>query len=222
VNKFRPYLDPRISLNQRLNITLTELAIATKIQKSLDAFLDLLIVKDMFTYEHSVRVALLDRLIAQFIGLNERALFFAGALHDIGKIQTRLELLQKTAGWTQADREEMKQHVMIGHELLCECFSFSAEIIIWHHRFQTQCYPETLPPLLHQYSDITEDTIPRCGRVLALADSYDAAHRINENFGNDQPLTGALIKEKMIASNADQSELVKMLYDANIFTEELF
>jgi len=56
------------------------------------------------------------------------------------------------------------------------------------------------------------------GRILAIADCYDALHRVNDKFGTVQALTGEDIKEKMFQFNPDQRVLLNELYEANILT----
>ncbi len=169
-------------------------------------------------YQHSIRVGLLARKIAQFLHLDEKALFFSGIFHDLGKQEIRAELLGKTDQWTLTDREEVKNHVLAGYRLLKGRFDFSAEIMLLHHKFQPDAYPSKLPSPMHQYSDDTKATIAYYGRILALADVYDAMHRKNSKFGAKGFLTDQEIEEKMLQENPDQRELVVQLYQAEIFT----
>jgi response regulator RpfG family c-di-GMP phosphodiesterase len=149
--------------------------------------------------------------------LDAKALLYAGLLHDVGKLQTKLSTLQKTEGWLPADTEEIKNHVVDGYRVLRDCFDFTAEIILWHHRFQPGRYPESLPQPLHDYSEGTRVMIPLFGRLLSLADVFDALHRVNDKHGLE-PLTGEDIKAKMLACNPDQRVLIEEAYEAGIFT----
>jgi HD-GYP domain-containing protein (c-di-GMP phosphodiesterase class II) len=149
--------------------------------------------------------------------LDPKALLYAGLLHDIGKSLTDLKILQKTEGWTPHDAEEMKRHVADGCRILGGRFDFSREVIKLHHRFQREGYPKQLPKPLHEYSEGTKTMIALFGRLLALADCYDAMHRINDKLGQ-APLTGQYIKEKMLEYNIDQRLLIEELYQAGIFT----
>ncbi|OGZ66803.1 MAG: hypothetical protein A3C58_00920 [Candidatus Staskawiczbacteria bacterium RIFCSPHIGHO2_02_FULL_34_10] len=152
-------------------------------------FLQPLKAKDLPTYEHSLRVDLLASQIAKFVHLDPKALLYAGLLHDVGKAQTRLATLQKTDGWTEADTEEIMNHVMDGYRLIRDKFDFSTEIILWHHRFQPRGYPKEMSTLLHKYCEGTKVMIPWYGRMLCLADTFDAFHRVNDKHG-DMPITG--------------------------------
>ena len=222
MGKFVNYLDPSIGIEELLRRAFGELYLIGDRQAEVLAFLRLIKIKDLATYEHSVRVGLLARRIAKFMHLDEKALFYAGLLHDIGKIQTRLETLQKTENWKPADSEEMEQHVLDGYRMLRGHFNFSAEVILWHHRFQKNSYPKELPTLLFSYSEGTKTMIAFFGRILALADCFDALHRCNEKFWGWQVFTGELAKEKMLEFNPDQRVLIDELYAAGIFTTSIF
>lgn len=220
MNKFLNYLDPSVPLEKRLRWVFDDLQLPSEQREGIVAFLQPLKAKDHPTYEHTIRVGLLARRIARFMHLDEKALLYAGLLHDIGKAQTRFETLQKTEGWTPADTAEMKSHVMDGYRLVRGRFDFSAEIILWHHRFQPGAYPEELPTPLHEYSLGTKTLIPMYGRMLSLADTFDALHRVNDKHG-DKPLTGEQIREKMLAFNKDQKILIEELFRADVFTTYL-
>lgn len=224
MNTFSQYLDPRVTLEERLLRAFDKLLIPEDERATLTAFLEPLRIKSPIThahYEHSIRVALLARHIAQFMNINEKPAFTAGLMHDIGKCQVYLETLGKTEGWTEADTEAIKAHVMDSYRFLRGCLDFTAEIVVLHHRFQKGSYPTELPPHLHEYSEGTMVMITLYARILALADTYDALHRVNDKFSTRTALTGEEIKEKMIQFNPDQHHLISRLYDIGIFTTAL-
>lgn len=214
------YLDlAERSLEELVDEIYRQLDISSDQQSAIRSFLGPIKIKDPFTYEHCLRVGILSRNIGNFVHFDERAMFYAGILHDVGKALTRSSTLKQTEGWTSEDAEEIKNHVIDGHRMLRNYFDFSAEIILWHHRFQQDGYPETMPEPLHGYSEGTKVMIPMYGRMLALADVFDALHRVNSKFGN---LTGEEIKEKMFKFNPDQKKLLDHLYQYGIMTTNVF
>src|SRR3989344_6127861 len=181
---FLHYLDgSEFSLEDRVNAIFEELGISVEQQEAIKSFLAPIKVKDQSTYEHCLRVGILAKAIGDFIHFDGRALFYSGILHDIGKAMTKQATLQNKGDWSPEDADEIKSHVVDGYRLIRDYFDFSAEIILWHHRFQKGGYPETLPPPLHGYSEGTKAMIPLYGRMLALADAFDALHRVNSKFG---------------------------------------
>ncbi len=167
-------------------------------------------------YDHSLRVGHLAQSIASFVYQEPRPLLLAGTLHDIGKCQIPLDVLGKTSNWTEADALVMQEHVMAGYHLVKGTFDLSAEVLLWHHKFQKNGYPDVLPEHLHDYSHGTKVLIVEYGRILALADVYDALHRPNDKFGSG--MSGERIRTLMFELNPDRTHLVGHLYLAGIFS----
>lgn len=103
-----------------------------------------------------------------------RTIFMTSPLHDIGKVGIPDRVLLKPGRLTADEFEVMKQHVLIGSQTLeaalgthssAEYLRFGQEIILSHHeKFDGSGYPYGL----------AGDKIPLCGRIVALADVYDA------------------------------------------------
>lgn len=201
--------------------TMDELRIPEDVRGSVRSFLAVLKQKSEPTYSHSLRVSLLARKIARFMHLDEKALFFAGTLHDLGKSLVPLSTLHKKSGWAPEDAKIMESHVMDGYRLLRDKFDFSANIILWHHRFQKNAYSGELPPLSHEYSEGTRVLIQEYGRILAIADVYDALHRKNNKFEEGKSLAGEEIREKMFELNPDRKALIEELYNVGILERDI-
>ncbi|MEJ5256726.1 MAG: HD domain-containing phosphohydrolase [Fervidobacterium sp.] len=76
--------------------------------------------KSQFTREHSWRVAKVSAAIAKEILLNEHEFFIAGLFHDIGKITTPIEVLEKKGKLTAAEMDIMRKHVYYSYLILLE------------------------------------------------------------------------------------------------------
>jgi putative nucleotidyltransferase with HDIG domain len=202
----------------RLDQTLTELALEPAARQKLEQLLAPLQVRDTATYEHSLRVGESGRKIALFLDLEPKIAFLAGLFHDLGKLGVPLETLQKTGNWTEADAEIVEDHVLHGYELLRNNFGFTAEIILLHHSFQENNYPKTLPPYLHSYSEESRRLIVEYARLLALADVYDALHRVNGKFGRRTPLSDVEVRLELEKAFPDQGDLIAALYTAQILS----
>ena len=173
-------------------------------------------------YAHCIRVGLLSLKIARFTGNNEAEISVAGLLHDVGKALVDHRVLLRALGlegagpFTTEDMEEMKKHPMLGFQLLQGSFDTTAEIIVRHHSFQKNPYPDN-PPYIGSHTGTVEDSIEQDARLVALADVYDALHRPNGMFDGHGGLTGGEIQRKMFGLNPDQAVLVGELYQAGIF-----
>jgi putative two-component system response regulator len=126
--------------------------------------------KDSYTSGHSQRVAEYSVLIAQQLELDYHTcerIRVVGQLHDIGKIGMRESILNKPGKLTDEEYELVRQHPVIGAEILRPLISDMCIICgVRHHheRFDGKGYPDKL----------FGDQIPLEARILSVADTYDA------------------------------------------------
>lgn len=126
--------------------------------------------KDKYTHGHSARVASYSKMIARMVGKDEKEcdeIYFAALLHDIGKIGISDEIINKKGKLTDEEYEAIKQHAVIGKQILTSIVEFPYLSIGAHHhheRFDGRGYPDKL-----KGSDI-----PELARIIAVADAYDA------------------------------------------------
>ncbi|MFO0978967.1 MAG: HD-GYP domain-containing protein [Planctomycetaceae bacterium] len=126
--------------------------------------------KDSYTCGHSDRVAEFARLIARELGLDfdecER-IHMTGLLHDVGKIGVPDHVLKKPGQLTEQEFELIKQHPVVGYEILkhLENLSYVLPGVLHHHEsVDGSGYPHGLQG----------ESIPLAARILAVADAYDA------------------------------------------------
>ena len=126
--------------------------------------------KDAYTRGHSQRVARYARHIAFKLGWLEeeqRKIYFMGLLHDIGKIGVPEAIINKTARLTDEEYSKIKQHTVIGSEIL-ELVAEFPELAVGarshHERYDGKGYPD----------GFSGSRIPVYARVIAVADAYDA------------------------------------------------
>ncbi len=221
MSTFVNYIEDKTPLERRLVKLFKELGVSGENKAALKSFLAPLRNKGpvyRYHYDHTLRVTFLCVAVARFVHLNEKTLFYAGLLHDIGKAQVPIDTLGKTSGWTPKDTKRIRPHVMDGYRSIRGKFDFSAEVLLWHHRFQLNGYPVVLPKHLHKYCLGTRMMIQMHGRMLSLCDQFDAFHRVNDRSGAVVIPTGEEIKELMLRTNPDQRDLIRDLYKAGIFT----
>lgn len=200
-----------------LNKAFDELHITPMNQYSLRRHLDTLKKKDVETYRHSVRLSKLGIKVANYLNIDPKPLFFAGALHDLGKVMIDEELLKKRKEFTEEDMEVMKSHPLYSYELLKDVHPYTAAIVVRHHLYQENSYPKDIPEA--KFSEEVMRKIDIYSEILAVIDCYDASRtRINEKFLEKKRLTPEEVKTYLLKTHSGQTELIHKLYDAKIFS----
>ena len=141
--------------------------------------------RDPDTGEHIRRTQNYIRLLAEYLKnqpgfralLNDETIDLlckSAPLHDIGKVGVSDRILLKPGKLTEQEFEEMKQHTIYGRDTILAAerklgntsfLCVAREIVYTHHeRWDGSGYPEGLKG----------EQIPVPGRLMALADSYDA------------------------------------------------
>jgi len=137
---------------------------------TLYAFVNAVEARDLYTRQHSSRVTGLSMIIGKQMGCSGEELDilnFAGHLHAIGKIGIRDDILLKPGRLTKEEFEKIKEHPIIGANILEQMGFWEKErqIIRCHHeRYDGTGYPDGLK----------QEQIPLLARIMSVADVYDA------------------------------------------------
>ncbi len=143
--------------------------------------------KDAYTCGHSSRVADLAVELACRLGFDEEGINrirMAGILHDIGKIGVDDSVLRKPGKLTEVEFEQIKQHPVLGYEILSGIRPFRKILpAVRHHHeaWDGTGYPDGL----------MREMIPRDAQVLAVADAFDA-------MTSDRPYRKGMPLERVI------------------------
>ncbi len=144
--------------------------------------------KDAYTCGHSSRVADLAVELAQRLGFDEdhvATIRMAGILHDIGKIGVEDSVLRKPGRLTDEEFEQIKQHPVLGYEILQGIRQFRKILPAVRHHHESwdgTGYPDGL----------CGESIPRDAQVLAVADAFDA-------MTSDRPYRTGMPLDKVIS-----------------------
>jgi HD-GYP domain-containing protein (c-di-GMP phosphodiesterase class II) len=134
------------------------------------AFAEALEKRDNYTGGHTRRVCEYSMAIARQMQLSEeqlKELHLSAILHDIGKIGVPDRVLQKPGKLDPEEFAEMKSHPVLGSEILEHVKSLRAMIggVRNHHEnYDGSGYPDRKKG----------ENIPLIGRIIAVADSFDA------------------------------------------------
>jgi len=139
-------------------------------QRTLEALISALDLRERSTGGHSKRVVELSRLLAQKLGLRGNKLVYitrGALLHDVGKIGIPDSILLKPAPLTEKEWEVMKIHPAVGYNMLQDIkfLQPSLKIVRSHHEhYDGSGYPDGLKG----------KEIPLEARIFAVVDAFDA------------------------------------------------
>lgn len=141
-------------------------------QAALNKLCEAIEMRSKETGQHIYRMAKYSKLLAQLCGLPVKDINLIEAtapLHDIGKIATPDAILSKPGKLTDIEMEQMRLHAQHGHDMLAdsksEMLKLGALVALTHHeRWDGTGYP----------NGIAGEDIPLSGRIVSLADVFDA------------------------------------------------
>ncbi|HVZ89360.1 MAG TPA: HD domain-containing phosphohydrolase [Polyangia bacterium] len=149
----------------RANVSLEE-----NFKQTIIGFAHALEESDRYTRGHSERVAMYARLIAiglRMPGPEIETIVKVGLMHDVGKIGVRNDKLNKPGKLTPEELAMFRSHPAKGKRIL-EPIPFMRDIVpgcyCHHEAWDGSGYPQGL----------VGDHIPLIGRIVAIADAYDA------------------------------------------------
>lgn len=125
---------------------------------------------DLYTKGHSESVASIASSIAKGMNLSKKTVqdtYWAGLVHDIGKLLIPLSVLNKKGKLTDTEYELVKKHSIWGNKALSHSKIIKpiAKYILHHHeKWDGTGYPEGLKG----------NEIPLISQIIALADAWDA------------------------------------------------
>lgn len=138
--------------------------------------------KDRYTRGHSQRVADYSLAIAKKMGKSQneqKIIYYAALLHDVGKIRVSEEIINKPGRLTEDEFNQIKIHPVSGYHILKDIHE-DARIALgakYHHeRYDGKGYPNGLEG----------ESIPEIARIIGVADAYDAMTS-NRSYRNALP-----------------------------------
>lgn len=157
-----------------------------------DALVATIELRDAYTKGHSRRVAYLAAQLATTLQLEDsevQNVYFAGLVHDLGKIGIPDVVLLKPDRLTVAEYALVQQHSALSGVILerIETWRHLIPLVRHHHeRMDGKGYPDNL----------VGEEIPLGARILAIADIYDAltSRRVYRDGMDSDSATALMIK----------------------------
>ena len=159
---------------------------------SVISILHLINDKDDYTFRHSLNVAVIAGVVGKWLLFTKdqlKDLSLQACCMILGRLRIPLEILNKPGKLTYHEMDFMRQHSMLGYELLAKEKDISTPVkmaILQHHeRLDGSGYPKNL----------LKNDISRLASIIAVADTYDAmtSHRVYRSA-----LTPLLVMEELL------------------------
>ncbi len=137
---------------------------------TLEALVNALEAKNTYLSGHSARVAAFAASVAHHMNLSDdevENVRMAGRLHDLGKIGVQESVLNKKGPLTDEEYEHVKQHVLIGWQILSplqHLGSVVSYVRSHHEHWDGSGYPDGL----------SAEEIPIGARIICATEVYDA------------------------------------------------
>lgn len=144
------------------------------------------------------------------IGKKSDVMRIAAMLHDIGKVGIADAILKKPDRLNEDEYEIMKTHTTLGGNLFINVFNevdqMSRDVIVCHHeRWDGKGYPNGL----------TGEQIPQAGRIVAIADVYDAliSKRVYKNAWDEEEVLKYMKEQAGSQFDTELIEIFISIYD---------
>ena len=153
--------------------------------------------KDEYSHGHSMRVAEYARRIAEEMGKSEeecQKIYYAGLLHDVGKIGISDAIITKKGKLTPEEYEEIKRHPVLSNQILSSIRDYpyiSIGAHYHHERYDGKGYPDGLKG----------EDIPEIARIISVADAYDA---MSSNRSYRKAIPQQIIREEIVKGAGTQ------------------
>lgn len=126
---------------------------------------------DEYTYQHNIGVGILSTLIGRWLNLKEpeiTTLSLAATLHDVGKVNVPIEILNKPGKLSDDEFALIKKHTIYGYELLKDTVGLNQRIPLvalqHHERNDGGGYPFGLK----------QEKVDFLSKIVAVADIFHA------------------------------------------------
>ena len=167
--------------------------------------------KDEYTRGHSHRVAEYSEKIAREMGKSEeecKKIYYTALLHDVGKIGVSDRIITKNGKLTDEEYEIMKQHPVIGSQILSSVkdYPYLGIGARYHHeRYDGLGYPDGLKG----------EEIPEVARIISVADAYDAmtSNRSYRSAFPQQDVRDEIVKNAGTQFDPDMAKIMQHFID---------
>lgn len=170
--------------------------------------LNLLGIGHYLVRQHAERVALLAREVARQLKWDDKAVFFAGIFHDIGKLTVAPHLFDGRE-ITAEEYAHVKQHAIAGFRALRDLYLMTALCAGLHHAMYQKGYGLTIADFPKGLSLRTIKKILEISTLVAICDDIDATLSRKTSL-KDGTQAGLSLEGRLAQKFPDDTNIVRL------------
>ena len=165
--------------------------------------------------KHNQHVALLAEAVAIAMGKDAKAAFFAGLLHDAGKLTQNAELFDGH-DISQAEYDKVKDHARAGFEALKKHHQFVALCAGYHHAMCFHGYGLKADAFPKDWHMGTVKKILEISAIIAVCDFIDAFTQRKTKIKDGSDQVAPDLKGMLYAKYPDDHAIIDIALAKNI------
>ncbi len=199
-----------MSLEQEVDFWLARLNARNNLDHTARVILALGKINHSGTVAHMQRVALMCRFVAAKLGIDQRAAFFGGLLHDFGKFLLPAGLLAENntppikRKLTADEMELIRTHAKNGFVALSELHGFTALCAGLHHAVYEHGYGITDDDFPTNWPPTLKETVKKFAVIISICDYIDAKISRSE----DKTLDVSVLQIELAGKFPDQEKII--------------
>jgi len=158
---------------------------------------------------HTERVALMAEAVAVKMKKDSKAVFFAGLLHDPGKIGFPSHLFDGR-DITAEEYAEVKKHAIAGFIALKRAHLFTAYCVGLHHALYEKGYGLEVKDFPKNWQPRTVKKVLEIATIIAICDDIDASLHRKTTMKDDGRLAGIPLAKRLKTKFPDDHEAVEI------------
>jgi len=165
--------------------------------------------------EHNERVALLAEATAIELGKDAKAAFFAGLLHDTGKV-TQPHNLFDGHNITAEEYAQVKEHAKDGYQVLAGRHLFTALCAGMHHAMYFHGYGITVSRMPKKWHMGTVKKALEIAGVISICDFVDAFSQRKTTIKDGSDQGGQDLRSMLYSKYPEDHQVIEIVLKKNI------
>jgi HD-like signal output (HDOD) protein len=198
-----------MKFNRRIEVRIKKYHPKGGLDSTTRVLLDLAGISIPLVRMHQERVALMAEAVAKRMKKDSKAAFFAGLLHDPGKISISSHLFDGR-DITAEEYAEVKKHAIAGFIALKRAHLFTAYCAGLHHALYERGYGLEVRDFPKNWQPRTVKKVLEIATIIAICDDIDASLHRKTTIKDDGRLAGIPLVKRLKGKFPDDQKAVEI------------